>query len=688
MTDRADQQILLEAYKDGFGQIGKDGKRLHAAYIYNIYGDIHAENQYTADSSVTDHGAATTQATRSIKDLVDAIGTTVRGLIQLNNDNPSSGQTTYTLTTNESIPSNIQIDFKNGAIIGGAGTITFDNVDQIKALPGQQIFDLSSGLTVSFTKPTGKIFPEWLGAISDSSTDSTAAIQAAYTTGINDIVYVASNDYYKITDTITFFEYQNSIGQCRTKTQIVMTDTSKFAFKCQAVGITGGDWYTNQANGGSFKYLDIRARYGISVNTANYADSGTFDYASEAAFDSANVPIQSFVIDDCNLYSDVDYSAAYTYISNSPTFNTATVPSTEDLFDRGVGVLFSHVYRGLVVNSEIKFYGIGVWLYGSDLSVVDKNRIANNLRHVHIHTQHPAGFSCKVSNNDLLAGHGYGGVFIYGAGEHNIIEKNYFENTGGAGNSTVNYYIVDNGVFTNIISNRFDDSGSTLTSGGLLVFEGYGGGLCALNKISDHRPSYVGNLATITVSDTNYNPFSPGLSQRWGIMQMVSNDPLFPKVRNPLVQYNLDGNPFEWSPLNSNKNFDLFDISGGAITGSNPYAQDANDLWYYAPTGGKKNGIIIKPRQDQLGYTLDYDITIYAQSTDGSAPYEVSWLIKWVTAAGASSDLYDATKTYSTNTDIEAYTETVTLPGISEGYFIIYINESVANLYRISIVES
>jgi hypothetical protein len=69
-------------------------------------------------------------------------------------------------------------------------------------------------------------------------------------------------------------------------------------------------------------------------------------------------------------------------------------------------------------------------------------------------------------------------------------------------------------------------------------------------------------------------------------------------------------------------------------------------------------------------------------------PYTTGWVIKWVTSAGAVSTLYSASKTYTTNTAIESYSQAVSIPAISEGYFVVGIDATQGDLYSILIVEA
>lgn len=83
---------------------------------------IPAPNVYRVSASAVDQGAA---ATRSIKTFVDAIGTSQKATIVCGHTS-TGNTTTYTLTTSETIPSNITLIMEPGAILDGAGTLTIN----------------------------------------------------------------------------------------------------------------------------------------------------------------------------------------------------------------------------------------------------------------------------------------------------------------------------------------------------------------------------------------------------------------------------------------------------------------------------------------------------------------------------------------------------------------------------------
>ena len=129
------------------------------------------ENYQYPDASAADQGV--TGNSNTVKYAVDTISTDT-GTIFVKHSS-SDAETTYTLTTSETIPVDIALEVENGAVIDGAGTLTIDG----KLIAGRyQIF--GSTITVAFGEGSvDVIYPEWWGAVADGSTDSTDAIQAA-----------------------------------------------------------------------------------------------------------------------------------------------------------------------------------------------------------------------------------------------------------------------------------------------------------------------------------------------------------------------------------------------------------------------------------------------------------------------------------------------------------------------------
>lgn len=136
---------------------------------------------YVVDSSVSDQGAATSQGNRSIKDFVDSIGSSKKATIYLPHTG-GSNETTYAITTSESAGSNITFKIEPGAIIQPAASIslTIYSPENIIAQPTQKIIDTTNNSTnpLLFTRG-GTIYPPWLGALGDASTDDNTAVNTS-----------------------------------------------------------------------------------------------------------------------------------------------------------------------------------------------------------------------------------------------------------------------------------------------------------------------------------------------------------------------------------------------------------------------------------------------------------------------------------------------------------------------------
>ena len=130
---------------------------------------------YWVDYSEADQGAA--GSGNSVKDLVDAIGTTKSATLFFKHNAADGSTTTYSFGTSETIPSNINIIIQNGAILALATGITLTmNTPQAGLY---QIFSLT-GTGIPAFGAGGRVYPEWFGENTiPGTTDMTAEIQAA-----------------------------------------------------------------------------------------------------------------------------------------------------------------------------------------------------------------------------------------------------------------------------------------------------------------------------------------------------------------------------------------------------------------------------------------------------------------------------------------------------------------------------
>jgi hypothetical protein len=122
------------------------------------------------DYSASDQGVATGAGNTTIKDFVDSLGTD-HGTIVLTHS-VDGDTTSYTLTTSETIPSNIKLVIKQGAVIDGAGTLTING--PFEGSPGC----FGSSITVKFGDTSSTtIEVEWFS--SDPYTNGFGAINKA-----------------------------------------------------------------------------------------------------------------------------------------------------------------------------------------------------------------------------------------------------------------------------------------------------------------------------------------------------------------------------------------------------------------------------------------------------------------------------------------------------------------------------
>ena len=147
--------------------------------------DAQGEAFYYPDSTATDQGV--TGNSDTIKYAVDTISTD-SGTIYLRH-NSGSATTTYTLTTSETIPSNVTLITEPGVRLDGAGTLTINGVFKAGLY---QVF--GSSITVTFTDSyMNGVYPQWWNEdAGDGSTECSTAIQAAINAAQGN-----SSTYYK-----------------------------------------------------------------------------------------------------------------------------------------------------------------------------------------------------------------------------------------------------------------------------------------------------------------------------------------------------------------------------------------------------------------------------------------------------------------------------------------------------------
>ena len=240
---------------------------------------------YYVDGSVTDQGAATTLADRSLKDLIDSVVAVSSTFIIPNSGTGST--TTYTLTTSETVTATINLDIENGAIFDGAGTLTLDRPEQIKARPNQQIF--GSSITVTFTNP-GVVPVGWWGADPDATaTDQTAMAACISAAAAGSTIYFrGGTQYYSISDSLTISKALTLVGDGESS-EIRQATDAKSVFSITASNVTIRDLYLR----------------GTGAPTDDYSSSSTAITATGTDGGAAVAPtyISKIKIQNCYIYN-------------------------------------------------------------------------------------------------------------------------------------------------------------------------------------------------------------------------------------------------------------------------------------------------------------------------------------------------------------------------------------------------
>jgi len=134
-------------------------------------------NEFYVDPAVTNIGAITTEGNRSLKDIVDTIGTSEKATIVFSHYGQSN-TTVYTISTSETVPSNFTLVVESGALItDDASNASLTINGPIKA-GAYQVFNWGNGSgTLTGVDPI--INPVWFGAVEDGATNDRDAIQQA-----------------------------------------------------------------------------------------------------------------------------------------------------------------------------------------------------------------------------------------------------------------------------------------------------------------------------------------------------------------------------------------------------------------------------------------------------------------------------------------------------------------------------
>ena len=199
------------------------------------------------DYNIDDQGAS--GVTASVRNCIDTIIGTAgsdEGTIILAH-NSGNDTTTYTFSTNETLPENIKLQVERGAVISIASgrTFTITHPKQLDLASGQTVFTTTG---VAFTN-RGVILPDWWGSTSGLTNAVTAAGSSPMTIKIKNILPIEESVSIPATVVLSF-DYGGMLNIDTTKLVTVNTPGSIDAGEYQI--FTGGGALT-WSNPGTFK---------------------------------------------------------------------------------------------------------------------------------------------------------------------------------------------------------------------------------------------------------------------------------------------------------------------------------------------------------------------------------------------------------------------------------------------------
>jgi|GEM_PF-3958655 hypothetical protein len=166
------------------------------------------------DYSAADQGV--TGDNNTLKYYIDTIGSDQATIVLRHNS--GSTTTTYTLTTSETIPSNIKLNIEKGSIINGAGILTINGTIDTGEF---QIFGASIVEdSIVLSNNISTVYAEWWGIKADG-TDDSVALQAGYTAaGTATAVYILPAKTMTITTGLLFYARVDVFGVDGEKTEL------------------------------------------------------------------------------------------------------------------------------------------------------------------------------------------------------------------------------------------------------------------------------------------------------------------------------------------------------------------------------------------------------------------------------------------------------------------------------------
>ena len=500
LPTKADSLIV---YDDNASEIKK-------LAILNLLGNVHFPDYNEADQGVVGSGS-------SVKTFVDAISADSTTLVFRHNSGAAT--TTYTFSTSETIPSNINVIIEKGAILSIATAQTLTINGPFDAGLYQKFS--GNGSVVFGAESIEKVYSQWWGAVGNGTADDTVAIQAALgcftsggvvdlcdksyriarNTGINDRwgINITNSDIVLQGNKATIRRYDTDISTYALAYPIILVGTpdSDVASAVENITIRGIHFVgedTRHATSGSTLH---DGRHAIEFkNTSNtevsdckftkidsqaifYQEIGVYDYATPAWYNTtknynSKVINNSFIAESHAVafralihaiyIAGVDYVIIENNyfewcddaISGNGTYDTISKTEDDTYTDSNLGVAVKRVGRNVVIANNTIYNSSEHAIY---MGCLDASITGNVLRTDDL-TLCYGNIKCR-GRNVVIAGNTivvHGTAIIIAEASYNImVSGNTIRSDGDTTGGVID---INSNDLTNFIDNRSDWFGS------------------------------------------------------------------------------------------------------------------------------------------------------------------------------------------------------------------------------------
>lgn len=264
------------------------------------------------------------------------------------------------------------------------------------------------------------------GVYGDGTHDDTEAIQNVINNYDN--VFFPKGTYL-ISNSLNIKMTSHIIGENMVDS-IINNSSSNYSFAYESTG-------NHKSTSIIFENMTILGKNGIKINNDNLSENDWLNQSSLLNLHFKNLLIQGS-------YGDA--------VDNNK--NTNVIPNLTDLKNYGIGLNLNKIFDSEIKQCQIELFGIGTYLKGCDINLIENNRITNNGNHIYLDRINTYGSQNRIIHNDLLDNLRYGAITINGT-NFDTIEDNYFENY----NNSATFIYGINEYELSILNNRFDNPG-------------------------------------------------------------------------------------------------------------------------------------------------------------------------------------------------------------------------------------